>query len=90
MPQQFDKDPNATLDYTINWSSWLAAGETISTSTWTVPAGLTKVSDTKTTNTTTIWLSEGTLYERYQVVNRIVTSANRTEDRTLYLLVVNR
>lgn len=84
------KDPNAVLDYGFDWSSWLATGETISTSTWVVPTGITKDSDSKTTTTTTIWLSGGTDGENYDVVNRIVTSAGRTDDRAITIKVRNR
>lgn len=85
----FVKDPNAVLDYTIDWSLWLD-GDTISTSTWTVGSGIVKDLDTKTATTTTIWLSGGTLATSYTVSNRIVTVAGRTEDRTLTFSIVAR
>ena len=82
MTQQFTKDPNATLDYQINWSLWLGT-DTIVTSTWVVPTGITRVSDSNGTTTTTIWLSGGTVSHDYELTNRIVTAAGRTEDRTI-------
>lgn len=89
MPQSFVKDPNAVLDYQINWVTWLGT-DTISSSTWTVPTGITKDSDTSTTTTTTIWLSGGTDGTDYELVNRIVTAAGRTEDRTIRILARSR
>lgn len=89
MPQTFYKDPNAVLDYQIDWSDWLSS-DTISTSTWTVPDGLTKDSDTKTTTTTTIWLSGGTAGADYTVINRIVTAGARTEERSIFIKVRQR
>lgn len=86
----FTKDPDAVLDYGFDWSSWLASGETISTSTWTVDSGITKDSDTSTTTTTTAWLSGGTAGVSYLAVNRVVTSHGRTEDRTIRINVRNR
>jgi hypothetical protein len=82
MPSSFMKDPDAKLDYKIDWSDWLD-GDTISASTWTVPAGLTKVSDTFSNTTATIWLSGGTAGLHYEVTNRITTGAGRIDDRTL-------
>jgi hypothetical protein len=83
-----EKDPNAVLDYVIDWGSkWLEAGDEISTSIWTVPTGITKDSDSKTTTTTTIWLSGGTDGESYDIVNRIVTTGGRTDDRTITIIV---
>jgi hypothetical protein len=97
MPEKFAiyKDPNAVLDYRFDWQGddpgpWLADAETISTSTWTVPTGITKDSDSKTDTTATIWLSGGTAGVTYDVVNRITTSAGRTEDRTLQVVCVER
>lgn len=85
----WSKDPNAVLDYTLDWSLWLH-GDTISTSTWTVPGGITKVLDTKTSTTTTIWMSSGTLATSYSVVNKIVTANGRTEERTIVFSLVAR
>jgi hypothetical protein len=88
--KEFTKDPNAVLDYGFDWSDWLTTGETISTSTWIVPSGITQDSESESTELTTIWLSGGTARERYDVTNRIVSSAGRTDDRTLRILVANR
>jgi len=76
------KDPNAVLDYTLDWSDWLEA-DTIAASTWTVDAGLTKNSDSFTDTTTTVWLSGGTAGQVYEALNRIVTAGGRTADRVL-------
>jgi hypothetical protein len=80
--QQFVKDPNATLDYLVNWVTWLGS-DTILTSTWIVPSGVTKVSDSHSATAATIWLSGGTVGNDYELTNRIVTAAGRTEDRTI-------
>lgn len=76
---QFTKDPNDVLDYTRDWTTWLD-GDTISTSTFVVPAGLTKDSETNNTTSATVWLSGGTVDALYIVTNRITTAAGRTRD----------
>jgi len=86
MPQAFEKDPQAVLDYSIDWTDWLVS-DTISTSTWTVPSGITKVSDSKTTVKTTIWLSGGTADTDYELINHIVTANSREDDRTITIRV---
>lgn len=84
MPRQFTKDPQEVLDYTVDWgANILATGETISTSTWTVPSGITKDSDSKTSTTAVIWLSGGTADTDYDLTNKIVTSGSRTFERTI-------
>ena len=42
--KDFNKDPNTLKDYTIDWTLWLN-GDTIATSSWSVPAGITDFSD---------------------------------------------
>ena len=78
------KDPDEVKDYGIDWSALLLT-DTISTSTWTVPVGITKNSDTHTTTATTIWFSGGTAGTSYACLNRIVTNGGRTYDRTITL-----
>lgn len=82
----FTKDPDAVLDYLVDWTDWLA-GDTIVTSTWIVPTGITKDTDTKTATAARIWLSGGTAETVYLVTNRVVTAGGRTNDRTLDIYV---
>jgi len=89
MPQAFQKDPDEVLDYSIDWSTWLGE-DTISTSEWTVPAGITEDSDSNDTTSATIWLSGGTAGVKYSLVNEIVTAGGRTANRTISVLVVER
>ena len=84
-----NKDPNEVLDYQIDWTLRLA-GDTISTSTWTVPAGITKDSDSNTTTAATVWLSGGTLGETYELLNRIVTAGARTMDQTVKIKIKSK
>jgi len=85
MTWQF-KDPNEVLDYQVDWTAALA-GDTISTSNWTVPSGITQDSAANTTTTATIWVSGGTDGTRYDLTNRITTTAGRTFDRVISLFV---
>ena len=80
------KDPNATKDYEVDWSDWLG-GDTISASSWTLPAGITQQSAAFTSTTTTIFLSGGTEGNTYQLLNRITTAGGRSDDRTVELMV---
>jgi hypothetical protein len=97
----FLKDPNAVLDYKFDWKAltngtgdtdWLASGETLTTKTVMVDAGLTKDSDalSDTNTSVTVWLSGGTAGQRYNVACKIVTSANRTDERTISVEVMQR
>ena len=81
----YTKDPQAVLDYMIDWSSWLTAAgdDTITASSWTATDGITIDSDTNTTTTATVWLSGGTVGTTYELTNHIVTLAGREDDRTI-------
>lgn len=88
--QTFRKDPSSVLDYGIDWSEWLATGETISTSTWTVPTGITEDSSSKSDTSTLIWLSGGTAGNVYELTNKIVTTGGRTCERSIMIIVEER
>lgn len=78
------KDPDEVVDYGVNWAPHLD-GDTIVSSQWIVPSGITKNSDSNTATATIIWLSSGVIGETYEFVNRIVTAGLRTFDRTIKL-----
>jgi hypothetical protein len=80
------KDPDEVLDFIVDWADRIES-DTISTSAWTVPSGITKNSDTHGDTTTTIWLSGGTLGDTYEFNNRIVTAGGRTMDQTVKLKI---
>lgn len=86
----FIKDPNAELDWQFNWEDWLAVGETISTATFTVDDGLTVNSTGHDDTVATIWVSGGTAGNVYRVTCHIVTSATRTDDRSINIRVMDR
>jgi hypothetical protein len=87
----FTKDPDAVLDYSVDWLLWLA-GDQISSSEWILEPGATivKVTDTSTTSRTVVWLSGGDKGITYLVTNRIVTAGGRTDDRTISVKVEDR
>jgi hypothetical protein len=85
----FAKDPNAILDYSVDWSRWLA-GDEITVSEWIVPSGLTKASETSTPTKATVWLAGGAAGQNYSVTNRITTTGGRTEDRSFTIRVEER
>lgn len=87
---EFRHDPNAALDYRIDWTQWLAEDEAVTTSTWAVPDGLAKGSDAHDDTTCTVWLSGGTVGVIYDVTNHVVTSQGRTDDRSFRVRVVQR
>ncbi len=82
------KDPDELQDYTVDWASFLGA-DTIATSSWSVPAGLTNSASSKTTTTATVWLSGGTGGYEYEVTNTITTAAGRTYEKSMIIPVLD-
>lgn len=85
-PGQYLKSPTANLDYGVDWSPWLATGETISTSTWTIQTGLTSSNPANTNTLAIVWLAGGAPGVNYTAQNQITTSQGRTDARTLHIL----
>lgn len=86
----FLHDPQAVLDYTFDWSTWLGDGETITATTVTGETGITVGVVTNDASTVTAWLSGGTAGTSYRVVCHVTTSDGRQDDRTLRLSVTER
>jgi len=84
MTWQTAKDPDEVKDYMVDWTARLA-DDTIVTSQWIVPTGITMDSDSSTTTSTTIWLSGGTIGDTYEFVNRVATAGGRIYDQTCKL-----
>jgi hypothetical protein len=88
----FIKDPNATLDFGFDWSQWLDESETIVGFTITTsPCGIINEYDTSTTaGSVIVWLSSGSIGQRYSVACLIETSASRIDERTIKIDVKDR
>lgn len=85
------KDPNDVMDYGLDWTDWLAKaptpGDSIATSEWIAPAGITVDSEGLSGARTVVWLSGGTDEAEYIITNRIVTAQGRQRDRSLRIVM---
>jgi hypothetical protein len=87
----YPKDPNATLDYSFDWSDWLDSGESLTSSVFTRSATALKETNTDlTTSVATIWLTNGAAGTTYTLANKIGTSAGRIDERTVNIKVLQR
>lgn len=80
------KDPDAVLDYRIDWTNVLNNSDpvdTIASSSWVVDGGMTIDSDSDASGITTAWVSGGTLETLGRLVNTIITAGGRTHVRTI-------
>jgi len=88
----FAKDPSSTLDYSFDWSGWLAPGETITSPSWTVePAsgsapvlsGAMQVGEV-----TAITVAGGAMGNRYRLSCQIETDQGRIAERSAAIRVM--
>ena len=78
--------PGADLDYSIDWSAWLAAGEKITASEWTAATGISLSRKTvELFKITTAFAAGGVAGNDYTLTNTITTSAGRIDSRTITL-----
>lgn len=85
----YRKDPDARLDYTVNWTDWLGTDYIVSAAT-SVQTGLTLYTQAFTSTVHTIWLTGGSAGQEYNVTSRIYTNAGRIDDRTFKIKVSER
>jgi hypothetical protein len=84
-------DPNAVLDYAVDWASWLPDGDSITSHSLAVESGdVVKDSDGIAGAVVTAWISGGTNGTDATVRYRVTTAQGRTDDRTIYLKVRSR
>jgi hypothetical protein len=95
----FSKDPTgalvaeqaagAALDYTLDWTDSLEPGEDIASSEWTAEAGLLVGSKSVSGPYATAWFSGGIAGRSYAVVNTVVTSTGRRDQKGIRFFVVD-
>ena len=86
----FQKDPDSTLDYRVDWSEWLHSAEAIVAFVPTVPDGLTASETSFDFDSCTIWLAGGTVTRAYDIGYRIQTNMDRVDERTIRIICVER
>lgn len=84
----YQQDVGDILDYDFNWIVKLGE-DTIVTSDFLLPDGLTEESSSNTTTGATIFVSGGTAGRVYRIVNTITTAGGRTYERTVRVQITD-
>ncbi|MEH0586259.1 hypothetical protein QA942_20065 [Streptomyces sp. B21-106] len=92
MSDSFIKDPAARLDYTWDWTDWLAeVSDTISSATVAVPAGLTAVgAPVVDGGLVTQRVEGGDVDGAYRLVCQIITVGGLIDERKIDLTISER
>lgn len=88
------KDPEAVLDYSVDWGSEYLLGDLIAESQWSVdpdePGGVAIVGNDFDATTSTVKAGGGLPGKLYRLVNDVVLQSGRTDRRSVVLRVENR
>jgi hypothetical protein len=88
MAVKFSKDPDATLDFSINWASELVGDDVLVAVSFVTDPGINIVSSNIYEDVyATVWLSSGIAGTTYQVDCHVTTQEGRQDDRRFYIVV---
>lgn len=90
----YGKDPASTVDYSLDWSAWLASGESITGTSWFLTPSDTGAptlgAQIEADALQGIYVSGGTPGCRYRLTCHIETDAGRTGERSLTLRIMEQ
>ncbi|MHC2666573.1 hypothetical protein ACMA5K_24190 [Bradyrhizobium diazoefficiens] len=85
------KDPaERRIEYAVDWTARLGAGDELATSTFELPSGLLAENAANTATVATVQISGGAAGQAYEVVNRITTAKGAELEQTIRLRVKTR
>ena len=89
------KDPDAVLDYSIDWGAeYLLGGDIIADSQWSVdpaePGGVSIAGSDFDATTSTVKAAGGSPGRIYRLVNEVVLDSGRIDSRSIVLRVEKR
>ena len=94
MAAKFVKDPDALLDYKVDWGDWLVDDQIVSALAFTDSVASAQASGLRIATTmvsasaaVVAWLSGGVLDAEYSVTVRVWTSAGRRNDETFTVVI---
>lgn len=86
------KDPSEVLDFVIDWSARLIAGDRISNSSFSVANGanVAIVANSYSNTQTTVWLANGVAGRVARVTNHVYTVAGRQFEESVNLTIIQK
>lgn len=88
------KDPEAALDYSVDWGADYLAGDVLTESSWTVspaePGGVSIVSSRFDLLASTVEVGGGVVGHVYRLTNHVATAEGREDSRSIMLRVEKR
>lgn len=92
--QLLAKDPEASLDYVMDWAMegtpWLSEGESLINSTWDIVGNGTILYHTFDATKAVVWIAGGSEGTILTLTNHIVTNMGRKDDRSIRIPIRNK
>ena len=91
----FVKDPDATLNYGVDWEKWLEGSDIITASEWRIEsdhsgADISIESKDFSDVETEVFISGGAEGQEYKLINKIETQDGKIDERTLRIVIEER
>jgi hypothetical protein len=83
------KSPSERITFSVIWSDYLNT-DTIVSSSWIIPAGITQVSANYNSSQANVMLQGGILGKIYRVTNRITSSASEIVDQSIDIEIIDK
>ena len=88
------RDPDSTLDYTIEWADWIPPGDSLASVSMSCSPTPTIISSTTppavSGTRVVVWLTGGVAGTVYSLLCRVTTTGGRTDERTVQVRTVSR
>lgn len=86
------KDPDAVLDFTVDWTAMLADGETLVSAQWLIEpeGGLLLVAEGGEGAVRSATVGGGKAGEVVRLTSRVVTGLGRSDDRSFHIRIVEQ
>jgi len=88
------KDPEAALDYAVDWGSEYLSGDVLASSSWSIspdePGGATLDGSSFDLLIATVQVAGGVPGKIYRVTNHVTTASGREDSRSIMLRVERR
>lgn len=88
------KDPDALLDYAVDWGADYLAGDALASSSWSVspdePGGVSIATSACDLLTSSVQVSGGEPGKTYRLSNLVTTASGRRDSRSVVLRVEKR
>lgn len=86
----FEKVAGSDLVYGLDWSVWLPASVTVSSSAWSADSGITVESEGVAAGVALVTVSGGTAGQTYWLTNSVTLSDGQDDSRSFRIKVIAR